>query len=100
MTLDDIALAARGRALKNRVREDSALEVEKRGEAGSDRRGSDLWGGWTTKRWTLGDRVALGFLVVNILLIIIAPLLTSYCFTGVWNEILSDLHPLPGHGSH
>ena len=75
MTLDDMALAAKRRALKSKKRHDSAVEVEvkKRGEAESNQQGSDLCGNLPTKLWALGDNVTLGLLAINILLIAVAP---------------------------
>ncbi|MFW5878653.1 MAG: hypothetical protein ACOCVR_02440 [Myxococcota bacterium] len=63
--------------------------------AGKPVEGAALWGGWVAPRWGLGDKIALFFTALNILLILATPLLTTHTLGSAWAEILSVLHPFP-----
>ncbi len=123
LTLDDVALVAKGAALRKNEGVDAEVDEVDREEAiakvgvasalaatgtqgdtldsgpsGAQEDahpGSALWGDWIAPRWSLGDRLSLGFAVLNLLLIIVAPLLTPHTLAGAWTEILEELRPFP-----
>ncbi len=53
----------------------------------------ELWGGWLSRRWNMGDRLSLAFLLLNLFLLVAAPLFTQLSGMEVIEGILAELHP-------
>jgi hypothetical protein len=117
LTVDDVAMVAKGVAVRGKKTADEASLAATGTDGGSvgsegpgpeaaeaalpeppaspPAGGAELWGDWVAPRWTLGDRFSLGFTILNVVLILAAPLLTDHTVASTWAEILSDLHPFP-----
>jgi hypothetical protein len=46
-------------------------------------------------RWSTGDRIALGLLALCTLMILVAPVTTSYSMTEVFDVLAAELRPIP-----
>jgi hypothetical protein len=55
---------------------------------------TNLWGGWT-RPWSRGDRLCVGFTVLCLALILLAPVLSTHDAAGVIEILAFELSPFP-----
>jgi hypothetical protein len=101
LSVDDAAqvgrAALRARRKKNAPNEpenqpDDQPEDQPESQPGSDRLTTSPW----RRRWGIADRLTIGFGIVCVLLVVVAPWLTAHGGAEVLSMLGEELHPWPG----
>ncbi len=98
LSLDDVVNLARilhkGRSIKTKKQNESSIPkkacIEETPNANADQKRTS----WSQK-WTLGDYLGLGLLILFVLLVVSAPWFTNQSYVEIKNIILKEFDPFP-----
>jgi hypothetical protein len=91
LSLDDLAQVLRVVFRRKAANGDTEEAVE---EAIEEARPEEVGNPWSG-RWSLGDRISLGFAVICLVMIVLAPIITHHTFDSTIATLLEELHPWP-----